>query len=116
MPYKPKRPCGHPGCPNLTDKQYCPEHEAQHRRAYNKYERSPESKKAYDYQWRKLRALYISHHPICERCAKEGRIVPVEEVHHIIPVNQGGKNVWSNLMSLCKSCHTKIHRDEIGDR
>ena len=26
MPTKPKHPCGYPGCPNLTDRRYCPEH------------------------------------------------------------------------------------------
>ena len=32
MPRKPKRPCSYPGCPNLTDGQYCKEHEAAARR------------------------------------------------------------------------------------
>ena len=32
MPTKPKRPCGYPGCPNLTDSQYCEEHRIQERR------------------------------------------------------------------------------------
>ena len=40
MPRKPKRPCSYPGCPNLTDGQYCKEHEAIARRQYNKYERN----------------------------------------------------------------------------
>ena len=44
MPRKPKRPCSYPGCPNLTDGQYCEEHEAAARRQYNKYERSADSK------------------------------------------------------------------------
>ena len=39
MPRKPKRPCSYPGCPNLTEGQYCKEHEAAARRQYNKYER-----------------------------------------------------------------------------
>lgn len=30
-------------------------------------------------------------------------------------ISQGGTNEESNLMSLCKSCHNKIHL-EIGDR
>ena len=25
MPRKPKRPCSHPGCPNLTDGRFCEE-------------------------------------------------------------------------------------------
>lgn len=26
MPYRPKKPCRHPGCANLTDGRYCEEH------------------------------------------------------------------------------------------
>lgn len=47
MPRKPKRPCSYPGCPNLTDGQYCKEHEAIARRQYNKYERSADVNKKY---------------------------------------------------------------------
>ena len=46
MPRKPKRPCSYPGCPNLTDGQYCKEHEAAARRQYNKYERSADVNKS----------------------------------------------------------------------
>jgi len=34
MPYKPKRPCAHPGCPALTDKQFCEAHAKQDARDY----------------------------------------------------------------------------------
>ena len=30
-------------------------------------------------------------------------------------ISQGGDHRQSNLMSLCQSCHTKLHR-ELGDR
>lgn len=36
MPKKPKRPCSYPGCPNLTDGQYCEEHEAIAQKRYGK--------------------------------------------------------------------------------
>ena len=68
-----------------------------------------------DDDWRRIRGLYVKKHPLCERCLEEGRITPVEEVHHIIPLSRGGTNQFSNLMSLCQSCHTKIHY-ELGDR
>ena len=115
MPRKPKRPCAFPGCPNLTDKQYCERHEKLQNKRYNKYERSADVNIKYGRAWRRVRQRYVSAHPLCERCLKEGRMTPVDEVHHIIPVSQGGTNDESNLMSLCKSCHNKIHL-EIGDR
>ncbi|MGO5312976.1 HNH endonuclease [Bilifractor sp. LCP21S3_A7] len=34
---------------------------------------------------------------------KRGRYMPVEEVHHIIPISEGGTNDESNLESLCVS-------------
>ncbi|MDA5722588.1 HNH endonuclease signature motif containing protein [Alkalibacterium indicireducens] len=48
-------------------------------------------------------------------CEKNGRLTSAEEVHHILPISLGGTHDKSNLMSLCKSCHNKIHL-EIGDR
>ena len=115
MPKKPKRPCSYPGCPNLADGQYCKEHEAIARRQYNKYERSADVNKKYGRAWKRIRDCYAAAHPLCEMCLKEGRLTPVDEVHHIVPISQGGTHARDNLMSLCRSCHTKIHHD-IGDR
>lgn len=115
VPRSPKRPCSYPGCPRLTDRQYCPEHEGVQRRQYDRYERDPEVNKKYGRAWKRIRDKYVQSHPLCERCLKEGRMTPVEEVHHILPVSQGGRHTQDNLMSLCKSCHNKIHR-ELGDR
>ena len=115
MPTKPKRPCSYPGCPNLTDGQYCADHVAIARRQYNKYERSPDINKKYGRAWKRIRDRHISQHPLCEVCKENGRLVPAEEVHHKKPISQGGTHARENLMSLCRSCHTKIHH-EIGDR
>ena len=41
MPRKPKRPCSYPGCPNLTDGRFCPEHEKNEAKRYEKYDRDP---------------------------------------------------------------------------
>lgn len=115
MPRKPKRGCAYPGCPRLTDGQYCEEHRKLVDSQYNKYSRSPDVHKTYGRAWKRIRDRYAAEHPLCEQCLKEGRITPVEEVHHILPISQGGTHDRSNLMSLCQSCHTKIHH-EIGDR
>ena len=111
MPYKPKKPCGYPGCPELTDERYCEKHKTIAGREYNKYQRSPDHNKIYGYRWRKIRNLYISKHPLCEECLKAGRYIPADEVHHIKPTDQGGTHAEDNLMSLCQSCHTKTRTD-----
>ena len=107
MPYKPKKPCAYPGCPELTHERYCPKHKTKASQEYDRYQRSPDHDKIYDYRWRKIRNLYISKHPLCEECLKAGRLVPADEVHHIVPPEEGGTHEDENLMALCKSCHTK---------
>ena len=115
MPKKPKRPCAYPGCPRLTEGQYCEEHRKQVDRQYNKYSRSSDVHRKYGRAWKRIRDRYAQEHPFCEMCYKEGRMTLMEEVHHIIPVSKGGTHDRSNLMSLCKSCHNKIHI-AMGDR
>lgn len=115
MPSRPKRPCSYPGCPNLTDGQYCEHHRTTARQQYDRYERDPDINKKYGRAWKRIRDSYAASHPLCEQCLKEGRLTPVEEVHHIRPVSKGGTHERSNLMSLCQSCHNKIHQ-KLGDR
>ena len=108
MPRKPKRPCTYPGCGRLTDDRYCEEHRQVAGRQYNKYQRDPNTSQRYGRAWRRIRELYIQAHPICEQCEKEGRLTLAEEVHHILPLTDGGTNDAENLMALCKSCHSRI--------
>ena len=115
MPYKPKHPCGYPGCPQLTDKQYCEEHTKVMNKQYERYNRDPDTSKRYGQAWRLIRKKYVEVHPFCERCLENGIIIPVEEVHHRKPLTEGGTNDFSNLISLCKPCHSRIHAER-GDR
>jgi len=115
VPRKPKQPCAYPGCPRLTDGRYCEEHRKMVEKNYERYSRAPDVHKKYGRAWRRIRDQYVKTHPFCEECFKRGILVPVDEVHHIVPVSRGGTNNPSNLMSLCKSCHNKIHH-EMGDR
>ncbi len=108
MPRKPLRPCGYPGCPRLTEQQYCEEHRAAYERTYNRYLRDPDTYRRYGRAWKKIRARHLAAHPLCEHCKAEGRLTPAEEVHHIRPLSEGGTHDEQNLLSLCKSCHSKI--------
>lgn len=115
MPRKPKKPCRFPGCPNLTDDMYCEEHIHIMNARYNKYERPYKSGERYGAEWRKIRNRYIQAHPLCEICRGRGLVVAATEVHHKIPLSRGGTHDDENLMSLCKSCHSRITA-EMGDR
>lgn len=115
MPYKQMKPCRCPTCPNLTFGTYCDVHKKLYDKTYDATNRTKENRSKYGANWRKVRARYVKEHPFCELCLKEGRYVPVEEVHHIVPIKKGGTNEFSNLMSLCQSCHQKVHI-KLGDR
>ena len=117
MPRKPRRACGYLGCSKLAVEggQYCEEHTKKEREQYDKYGRAPDVNKKYGRAWKRIRDRYASKHPLCEKCLEEGRLTPVEEVHHIVPISKGGDHMEGNLMSLCQSCHNKIHH-EMGDR
>lgn len=114
MPRKPQRPCRYPGCPRLTDGVYCEDHAKIMEQHYEKFQRGYSPGKRYGRAWKRIRDRYVHKHPLCEQCLKEGRYVAVEEVHHV-PLSEGGSNDESNLMSLCRSCHEKIHHER-GDR
>ena len=112
MPLKAKYPCAYPGCrETIRSGRYCPTHKTIASRDYDQNRRSRDHSKIYNHRWRMIRDLYVSKHPLCERCLEVGRYVPVDEVHHIRPVERGGDHSEDNLMSLCQSCHTKSRSD-----
>lgn len=115
MPKKPKRPCSHPACPELTDTRFCPAHAKEENARYWKYQRDPKINRRYDHRWRKIRTAYVQAHPLCEDCLDAGRFTPVAEVHHVLPLARGGTHDLANLRSLCKPCHSRQSACD-GDR
>lgn len=114
MPKKPKSPCRFRGCPELTEEKYCEKHRKLESHYYNKYKRDPDTYKRYGNRWRRIRQFYIKEHPVCELCERKNILRPVEEVHHIVSLSKGGTHREENLMSLCKSCHSRITATEGG--
>jgi len=107
MALLPKKPCAYPGCPTtIREGRYCPAHKTIASWEYDKqYRRN--HRKHYGPHWRKIRELYVTMHPVCEHCLEAGIYVPVDEVHHIVPVADGGSHDDDNLVSLYRSCHAK---------
>ena len=109
MPWKPKKPCAWPGCPELTDRRYCEKHSAMQPKREDK--RPSSNKRGYDSRWEKVRLMYLREHPLCELCEKEGKLVPAVLVHHKKPIRQGGEVLdEANLMAVCRPCHDWLHR------
>ena len=45
----------------------------------------------------------------CEICGNDEKILL--EMHHIKSKSKGGKNKQSNIVTLCVSCHKKVHNN-----
>lgn len=116
MPCKLKKPCKYPGCPKLTSETYCDYHKKRVSKDYeNNYRDQAVHRQRYGVAWQKIRKMFVAKNPFCEECLKNNKFVPVQEVHHKIPLSQGGTNDFSNLQSLCKTCHNRISY-QMGDR
>lgn len=103
MPRKAKRPCRHPGCPEITEGNYCEKHKSMHP------DRPSASRRGYSSKWRRVRAAYLRKHPMCVKCMAEGRYVEATVVDHIKAHRNNPVLMWdeNNFQSLCKSCHDK---------
>ena len=115
MPYKPKRPCSHPGCPRLTEGRYCAEHAKEAARTYERHQRDPETHKRYGHTWRKVRKAFLAEQPFCVLCRRHGKLKEATVAHHIKAVRHGGADDEENLMALCNSCHSALHARQ-GER
>ena len=70
-------------------------------------------------RWVKLRAKKASASPLCEACLGRDITTPVQEVHHIVPIESAPdfENMKllaydiKNLQSLCIDCHKEAHRE-----
>lgn len=86
------------------------------RSAYDRA-RGTAAERGYDAEWDEFSRAYKRRHPLCVRCEGQGRVVPVDEVHHVKPLRSHPELKFDegNLMSLCRSCHKveehKLRRD-----
>ena len=69
MPRKSKVSCQHPGCPELVEvgAKYCEGHKSLH-------PVHSASSRGYGSRWQKFRKHFLSAHPLCEECMKQGAL------------------------------------------
>lgn len=68
-------------------------------------------------KWRRKREYILKRDGYrCLECAKYGRNVEAAIVHHIKEVEEEPAlmMVNSNLVSVCRSCHNKLHPEKGG--
>jgi 5-methylcytosine-specific restriction protein A len=112
MPNRPRSPCSFARCPGraigITGR--C----ADHPRKPQPENRPNAAQRGYGGTWQKLRLMHLARYPLCETCGEDNITEGATEVHHVIPLGDGGSNATDNLQSLCKSCHSRIKGQEKG--
>lgn len=69
-------------------------------------------------EWKLVRIAKLQRDPLCEVCKQNGKVVPAQAVHHIVPIETATDFGYmrelafryNNLMSVCYSCHSDIHK------
>ena len=90
----------------------CVEHGGRDTFNHKRYNNSDSRKQAGDKynstQWRQLRQIQLSTHPICAGCKVDNIITQALHVDHIFPWQQIGEQAFTHNLyqSLCASCHS----------
>ncbi|MFC7518706.1 HNH endonuclease [Herbaspirillum sp. GCM10030257] len=132
MPRRPKSICRQAGCGKAIDAPgYCDQHRKAKQQADAK-KRGTAHQRGYTSAWTRAARFYLQAHPLCERCAKAGRITAATVVDHRIPhrlkqaidsgiealIDAARTLFWdskNNWCPLCKRCHDmKTARDDGG--
>lgn len=67
--------------------------------------------------WRRKREYILKRDKyLCQECKKYGRNTEANVVHHLIEIEDDSslKLTNSNLQSVCKACHNKLHPEKGG--
>jgi 5-methylcytosine-specific restriction protein A len=51
------------------------------------------------------RAQVIAEEPLCRACLAHGKERATDEVDHIVPLSEGGRDDRANKQGLCIDCH-----------
>ena len=102
MPIAALKACEFPGCPNTSDRRWCPAHRKG--RKANSYEarRGSSAANGYGGDWQKLRPIIITRD---RHCQWPGCRDLIEEIDHIIPKAEGGDDHHNNVQGLCFRHH-----------
>lgn len=105
VPYKPLKPCAHPGCPELLPEgsRYCLAHNPKRYKVAD-----PIYSSAKHRHWARM---ILSRHPICCSCQE----APSAHADHITPLKQGGDYSLENGQGLCHPCHNRKTSKENQD-
>lgn len=76
---------------------------------------SAEDKSAYlkSKRWKQKKLLtFMYHGKQCKKCGNTGKL----DIHHLHYKTLGNENPQTDLVPLCRSCHSKLHEQKGYDR
>ena len=115
MAKRPSVPCRHPACPAIVPGGtggYCDQHKKQTRKQQDQ-RRGSSRDRGYTATWDKVREIKKQRDPLCEVCLQNNIVRPMELVHHIKPINEGGALLdLDNCLSVCRKCHAILHGED----
>lgn len=71
--------------------------------------------KGTNYGFENTKAMVLNRDNYTCQCCKGKHKDSKLEVHHIVYRSQGGSDEESNLITLCETCHKKLHKGELID-
>ena len=92
-----QRPCSHPGCGALTRDGRCEKHP---RMPWVKA--APVKRTLVGRRLQRTRERKRLEDPLCVECRKLGLVEAWTILDHIVPIEEGGGDEWSNLQGLCE--------------
>lgn len=110
-----------PMCGRVIDigERYCCSCSMKKKKELAERERNYSGKRSYSHkkfyrskEWQFLRTKKLSDsNYLCEECKKNGKTTMAMEVHHIVAlVDDFSKRLdYNNLLTVCVSCHNKLH-------
>lgn len=102
MPSAAPRPCTHPGCGVLVrdGSGRCARHPKQ------SWAKKPTAaKRITGRTLQRLRRELFERAPLCAECQRQGRVTLATQRDHIVPLEEGGEDVETNVQGLCAACH-----------
>jgi 5-methylcytosine-specific restriction enzyme A len=99
MPNRPRRPCNHPGCKQLTNTGYCEQHQPK------PWADKQDLRRFKGRHLQRERDRLFDQHPLCMECEKAGVVRASTQRDHIIPLAEGGLDIPENTQALCDDCH-----------
>ena len=120
--------CAWPAChkPVPIGSKYCKAHErggrdrddrmAKEREERRVRQSGTSAERGYGSRWRAAAKAFLSKHPVCAECERQGKFTMATCVDHIVPHKGDRSLFWdkSNWQPLCQSCHSKKTACEDG--